>query len=634
MSEDARKAQRRKELEEKRKKLEEYRIKNQATASPTPAAASPTPLSEEPLAAVGSVNSFDALISAIDKLPVQKSNEAIAAVGAGSADPTQTTAPSSPFSFSDVPAKAAERTFPTLSIQNSLFEIDVPPKETIVYSKGTQTAPTAVHQDDRKENRETSDAANNATPSDTNKQSAQSAEEAAAAAAAAATVLVEISQNEKQAILESDQFKGFLTKASRVVERALSLSESFDIFVDYSKEDGAGETGQDRSSEVLLGQTLFDERWSKHRVVSSLSWSPKHPELLLTAYSANEVGSNDPDGVVLVWSALSMLKRPEFVFYCQSPVTTAFFPQFHPTTIIGGTYSGQIMLWDTRAKSTPMQKSAISTLSHTHPIYCAKVIGTQNANNLATISTDGKMCVWSLDNLSQPIEVLELYNKGKQSATKKFDKTYISATALTFPAGEVNTFLVGSEEGAIYSANRHGTKTGVQERYEGHYGPITGIDSHPASNVTNGIDFSDLFLTSSTDWTCMLWSKKSTKPIYSFEDSGDYVFDVAWSPIHPSLFADVDGRGTLKLWNLIDDTEVPIAKVDVCPEALNKIAWAADGKSLAVGNSSGTVHIYNIGDKIALPAADSWTRLEESLTKIQTQTQSLHATEETTDGAI
>jgi len=31
-------------------------------------------------------------------------------------------------------------------------------------------------------------------------------------------------------------------KASRVVERALSLSESFDIFVDYSKEDGAGET--------------------------------------------------------------------------------------------------------------------------------------------------------------------------------------------------------------------------------------------------------------------------------------------------------------------------------------------------------------------------------------------------------
>jgi len=46
--------------------------------------------------------------------------------------------------------KQAERTYPTLTIQNSLFEIDVPPKEIVVYSKGTQTAPTAVHHDDRK----------------------------------------------------------------------------------------------------------------------------------------------------------------------------------------------------------------------------------------------------------------------------------------------------------------------------------------------------------------------------------------------------------------------------------------------------------------------------------------------------
>ena len=28
--------------------------------------------------------------------------------------------------------------------------------------------------------------------------------------------------------------------------------------------------------------------------------------------------------------------------------------------------------------------------AHTHPVYCAKVVGTQNAHNLITISTDGK----------------------------------------------------------------------------------------------------------------------------------------------------------------------------------------------------------------------------------------------------
>lgn len=46
--------------------------------------------------------------------------------------------------------------------------------------------------------------------------------------------------------------------------------------------------------------------------------------------------------------------------------------------------------------------------------------------------------------------------------------------------------------------------------------------------------------------------------LYSFEDNGDYVYDTQWSPIHPALFASVDGMGKLDLWNLNHDTEVGI----------------------------------------------------------------------------
>ena len=46
------------------------------------------------------------------------------------------------------------------------------------------------------------------------------------------------------------------------------------------------------------------------------------------------------------------------------------------------------------------------------------------------------------------------------------------------------------------------------------------------------------------------------KYIHSFEDNSDYVYDVQWSPIHPALFASVDGMGRLDLWNLNTDTEV------------------------------------------------------------------------------
>ena len=50
--------------------------------------------------------------------------------------------------------------------------------------------------------------------------------------------------------------------------------------------------------------------------------------------------------------------------------------------------------------------------------------------------------------------------------------------------------------------------------------------------------------------------QQDSKPLYSFEDNGDYVCVVAWSPIHPAVFGCVDGMGRLDVWNLNNDTEV------------------------------------------------------------------------------
>ncbi len=83
-------------------------------------------------------------------------------------------------------------------------------------------------------------------------------------------------------------------------------------------------------------------------------------------------------------------------------MTAALFSKFHPNLIVGGTYSGQILLWDTRAKSLPVLKSPLSAAGHTHPIYAMTMIGTQNAHNLVSASTDGTVCTWQLDMLAQP----------------------------------------------------------------------------------------------------------------------------------------------------------------------------------------------------------------------------------------
>ncbi|KAL2080272.1 hypothetical protein ACEWY4_024065 [Coilia grayii] len=290
----------------------------------------------------------------------------------------------------------------------------------------------------------------------------------------------------------------------------------------------------------------------------------------------------------------------------ESPVVSVGFARFHPNLLVGGTYSGQIVLWDNRShRRTPVQRTPLSASAHTHPVYCVNVVGTQNANNLITVSTDGKMCSWSLDMLSQPQESMELvYNKSKP----------VAVTAMAFPTGDVNNYVVGSEEGTVYTASRHGSKAGICDIFEAHQGPVTGISCHGA---VGPVDFSHLFVTSSFDWTVKLWSTKHNKPLYSFEDNADYVYDVMWSPTHPAVFAAVDGMGRLDLWNLNKDTEVPTASVTVeGAPALNRVRWASGGKEVAVGDSEGRVCIYDVGE-LATPHSEDWARFARTLVEIR-----------------
>lgn len=104
----------------------------------------------------------------------------------------------------------------------------------------------------------------------------------------------------------------------------------------------------DRRQLVRAGRVFFDERWSRNRTVTALDWSRNFPELLLTAYHRNDGDSREPDGVCLVWNQKFSRATPEYIFHCQSPVTTAMMAPFQANLVIGGTYSGQIVLWDNR----------------------------------------------------------------------------------------------------------------------------------------------------------------------------------------------------------------------------------------------------------------------------------------------
>uniref|UniRef100_A0AAX7SXA6 Dynein cytoplasmic 1 intermediate chain 1 n=1 Tax=Astatotilapia calliptera TaxID=8154 RepID=A0AAX7SXA6_ASTCA len=449
---------------------------------------------------------------------------------------------------------------------SKITQVDFLPKEVVSYSKETQTPTCTLSEEEEDEElMETKPGPESEQQDEDDNREAKE-------------VLRELTEEERQQILHSSEFQSFFDCSIRVMERA--LAEDSDIFFDYS------------------GRDLDDKE--------GLSFLSQYPELLVASYNNNEDAPHEPDGVALVWNIKFKKATPEYIFHCQSPVVSVGFARFHPNLVVGGTYSGQIVLWDNRShRRTPVQRTPLSAAAHTHPVYCVNVVGTQNANNLITVSTDGRMCSWSLDMLSQPQETMELvYNKSKP----------VAVTCMAFPTGDVNNYVVGSEEGTVYTASRHGSKAGICEMFEGHQGPVTGISCHSAVGT---VDFSHLFIASSFDWTVKLWSTKHNKPLYSFEDNADYVYDVMWSPVHPAMFAAVDGMGRLDLWNLNNDTEVPTASVTIeGASALNRVRWSSGGKEVAVGDSEGRVWIYDTGE-LSVAHTDDWARFARTLMEIR-----------------
>ncbi|EQL03688.1 hypothetical protein G6O67_006986 [Ophiocordyceps sinensis] len=455
----------------------------------------------------------------------------------------------------------------------------------------------------------------------------------------------ELTGEELEAVTRSEEFVEFLEQSTKVIERAIE-QETYDILTDYAlqgkdqddDDDDSGNTGGRGAHRIKEIAQFFDERWSKKRMISSIDFSPKFSELLLASYTKNPTAPHEPDGLVQVWNT-HMHDRPEYVFTAQSDILTAKFSPYHPNLIVGGSYSGQVLLWDTRAKAAPVQKTPLTGYGHAHPIYSVDIVGTQNANNIISCSTDGVVCGWGMDVFAQPQELLEL----KNPTQTKVAVEDVSPTCLSFPQTDPTFFLVGSEEGTIFPCHRYdraGAKAGVDKKisYKGHTAPVMSVDFHPARGP---VDLGDLVISSSLDWSVKLWKVRAPAatstmgsgdghiaPLIDFVRE-DVVYDAKWSPVKPSVFALVDGAGWLELWDMALETEEPVSRISpsarqdgraMLSKSLNKVAWERnDGKRIATGGIDGSLTVFEVasglGGKEGLKN-EEWTNVKKLIGRL------------------
>ena len=399
--------------------------------------------------------------------------------------------------------------------------------------------------------------------------------------------------------------RNYLDHKFALMNQALSANDIFDICNTYYNEE---ETNLNISRKTLATHLydLYDDQ-SSGRIVTALDWSPNQNDLFLAAFSGTE-DFTQQSGLIQLWS-LSNRKIPDYVINYQTEITSAIFYKDNPNLVIGGSMTGQILLWDIKSgKAVPEQKSPLGIGAmkdekdkdireekdnnlHKFPVYCLAVVG--NDKNIISLSTDGVLCEWSLSNLSKPLNKYNISMIRNDTQQQQDSLNEIGPLCIgTCQNKNLNEFIIGCDRNDIYNIRLQDKDYDILNSFSGNKAPIFCVCPHPTTG-DNSPDFSDLFLSCGADWTTKLWSTNlSDIPLLSFNQSKDYVYSAKWHPINPYIFATGDGSGYIDLWDLNRDMEIPTFRYDL-KNAINKLAWSYDGKKLAAGDINGHIAIFS-----------------------------------------
>ena len=452
---------------------------------------------------------------------------------------------------------------------------------------------------------------------------------AAAAEAPVATAPTAVEARPRQPV--QPDFVDFVLAKTMVMERM--LDEPYNVLTDYTRVP----TDAPESPSMQLVRTFFDDTLLATRAVTDVDWSTHHPELVVASYNRKRVlrHEDDHDGLVAVWN-LHVRDRPEMVFTAPNDVVSVLASPFHPHLFVGGTFGGQVLLWDARQRGLPVQRTPWAFSSggtHAAPVYALRIAGSAHAHHLWSASTDGLVCTWSLDMLARPQETIPLTNPMHPRSAR------MHVTSIDAASHDPSRFFVATDEGNVFDAqrvDRAGLQAGLDTAhvYVGHTAPVTRIETHPTHMLDERLPASiaDLFLTASMDATTALWQPASTPaeprvfyphahpriatntrtnplafrhaawapitPLARFEHAHDYVMDARWHPHHPAVFCQADAGGHVDVYHLTQHTERPVLSARVPGDrGVHRVAWERrrpTATRLAAGGMDGRLHVYQV----------------------------------------
>lgn len=465
----------------------------------------------------------------------------------------KTPIPSSRSSEISVPPKPQKisAVYKSISIQTSQ-DVVKEKVEKITYNKSTQTVEELEDYEDNQEEEELTSEVTTAE-SELNKDDGEAQQEVTE------EVVDPIAQ------MDDTLLAGFFNKSLKIINRVIKEDE--DILKTY--------TNVKKDTEIE--STDFSELVSLklEHAIYSIDTSLFFPELLLVS-----IGKK-----ILIYN--SIFKKLEHQITTSTNILNVQFSKFQSNIIFATGYNGKVFSWNLELESNiPYLVSSANTMNHSYPVFALNQIS-ENNGTLITASTDGKICTWSTSMLSKPISPpIEL--KTPKSLSLRFDE--LAPTSVMNLPNDHGFVIIGCEDGNIYRVKRFDNKISgnpdnlFDKIYQKHKGPISSLD--------NSIDFPNLFISSSFDWTVSLWDLNSPDAPLVDIYRNNAILQASWRPSHGTQIGFIHGH-VFELLDLSIDSVIPILKIPT-GMTLNKFKFDKNGSTITLGSIHGEIKVFEI----------------------------------------
>merc|ERR1719387_2425887 len=388
----------------------------------------------------------------------------------------------------------------------------------------------------------------------------------------------------------------FISAVKQLTKSTVSVLEqnsTIDLFEHYFHQEEPDHLVENLTMKTVA---LFKDPADEKRSVTKIGWHPEGPTKMVGSYSNLRFQrmTDEMPMSSFIWD-VNERNSPLTELRTNSPLVCCQYNRKNPDVLCGGAYSGVVNFYDLRKGPTVSSKSPVA-VSHYDPVFDVVWLQSKTGTELTTVSSDGQLLFWDTRELSEPMDSCVLTDGNKEDP-----KTLGGVSLEWMQEAGPTKYLVGTEHGTVLSCNKKPKKAvevstwfGSEDRggYGRHFGPVYSCKRNP---------FHVKFFLTVGDWCAKLWMEELKGPLLVTPYYPAFLSAVAWSPTRAGVFFLSRHDGRIDCWDYFYRMNEVALSQKVSDASLTSVNVQSQGQLMAVGDSEGGITLLSLCESLVKP---------------------------------